>query len=70
HSVDSLSDDDDDDTKETTANEIQEESTNLCGKDIDYSVLYDDTIEDYSFTSARKQASKRILHDQQEVMLQ
>ncbi|CAF3633127.1 unnamed protein product, partial [Rotaria sp. Silwood2] len=51
-------------------NEIEDESTDLSGKDIDYSVLYDDTIEDYSFTSARKQAQKQTSPYQQEEMLQ
>ncbi|CAF3957804.1 unnamed protein product [Rotaria sp. Silwood2] len=65
------SDEEDDDEKTTTStNEIEDESTDLSGKDIDYSVLYDDTVEDFSYTSAREQAQKRILRDQQEVMLQ
>ena len=40
------------------------------GKDIDYAVLYDDTIEDFSYSSAREQAKKRLLRAQQEIMLQ
>ncbi|CAF3362511.1 unnamed protein product [Rotaria sp. Silwood2] len=65
------SDEEDDDEKTTTStNEIEDESTDLSGKDIDYSVLYDDTVEDFSYTSAREQAQKRILRDQQEVLLQ
>ncbi|CAF2758520.1 unnamed protein product [Rotaria sp. Silwood2] len=44
----------DDDEKKTTTNEIEDESTDLSGKDTNYSVLYHDTIEDFSFTSARK----------------
>ncbi|CAF4878701.1 unnamed protein product [Rotaria sp. Silwood1] len=69
HHVDNSSDEDDD-RKKTTTNELEEESTDLSTRDIDYSVLYDDTIEDYSFTSARKPAQKETLHDQQEIMLQ
>ncbi|CAF0927977.1 unnamed protein product [Rotaria sordida] len=68
--ADSSSDEDDDKEKTTTTSEVEEESTDISGKDIDYSVLYDDTIEDFSYTSAREQAQKRILRDQQEMMLQ
>ncbi|CAF5101217.1 unnamed protein product, partial [Rotaria sp. Silwood1] len=72
HHADSSDEDDDDEktTTTTTTNEIEEESADPSGKDIDYSVLYDDTIEDFSYTSAREQAQKRILRDQQEVLLQ
>ncbi|CAF3706390.1 unnamed protein product [Rotaria sordida] len=68
--ADSSSDEDDDKEKTTTTSGVEEESTDISGKDIDYSVLYDDTIEDFSYTSAREQAQKRILRDQQEMMLQ
>ncbi|CAF0990434.1 unnamed protein product [Rotaria sordida] len=66
HHSDSSSDEDDDKkTTTTTTNKIEQEPTDLSGQDIDYSVLYDDTIEDFSYTSAREQAKKRILLDQQ-----
>ena len=47
----------------------EEETSDTGGKDIDYAVLYDDTIEDFSFTSAREKAKQRLLRDQQETML-
>lgn len=47
----------------------EEETSDTGGKDIDYAVLYDDTIEDFSFTSAREKAKQRLLRDQQEAML-
>ena len=57
--------------KETTStSEFDEETSTSDSKDIDYAVLYDDTIEDFSFTSAREQAKKRLLRSQQEIMLQ
>ncbi|CAF1171138.1 unnamed protein product [Rotaria sordida] len=57
HHSDSSSDEDDD-KKETTTNEIEEKSIGLSGKDIGYSVSYDKTVEDFSFTSTREQAQK------------
>ena len=71
--ADSSSDEDGDSGKQrptTSTSELDEETSDTGGKDIDYAVLYDDTIEDFSFTSAREKAKQRILHDQQEVMLQ
>ncbi|CAF4310404.1 unnamed protein product, partial [Rotaria sordida] len=66
HHSDSSSDEDDDKkTTTTTTNKIEQEPTDLSGQDIDYSVLDDDTIEDFSYSSAREQAKKRILLDQQ-----
>ena len=56
--------------KVTTSSELDDETSTSGGKDIDYAVLYDDTIEDFSYTSAREQARKRLLRDQQEMMLQ
>ncbi|CAF1445166.1 unnamed protein product [Rotaria sordida] len=64
------SSDEDDDEKETTTDEIEEESSDLGGQDIDYSVLYDDTVDDFSYTSAREQAKKGILRDQKEGILE
>ncbi|CAF1352591.1 unnamed protein product [Rotaria sordida] len=46
----------DDDEKKTITHEIEDKSIDLNGKDIDYSVLYNETVEDFSFTNARKQA--------------
>ena len=70
HHADSSSDEDDDKEKRTTStSEIEEETSDTGGKDIDYAVLYDDTIEDFSFTSAREQAKKRLIREQQETML-
>jgi hypothetical protein len=69
--ADSSSDEDDSQEKKTTSTgELDDETSDTGGKDIDYAVLYDDTIEDFSFTSAREQAKKRLLRDQQDVMLQ
>jgi hypothetical protein len=69
--ADSSSDEDDSQEKQTTStSELEEETSDTGGKDIDYAVLYDDTIEDFSFTSAREKAKKRLLRDQQEIMLQ
>jgi hypothetical protein len=65
HHMDSSSDDDDYEKETATTS-----TSDTDGKDIDYAVLYDDTIEDFSFTSAREQAKKRLLRDQQEMMLQ
>ncbi len=60
-----------DEEKETTStSELEEETSESGAKDIDYAVLYDDTIEDFSYTSAREQAKKRLLRDQQEIMAQ
>ncbi|CAF1395397.1 unnamed protein product, partial [Rotaria sordida] len=38
------------------SDESEDKSIDLNGKDIDYSVLYNETVEDFSFTSTRKQA--------------
>ncbi|CAF1296521.1 unnamed protein product [Rotaria sordida] len=46
----------DDDEKKTITHEIEDKSIDLNGKDIDYSVLYNETVEDFSFTNARKPA--------------
>ncbi len=71
HHLDSSSDDDSEIERETTStSEMDDETSTSGGKDIDYAVLYDDTIEDFSYTSAREQAKKRLLRDQQEIMLQ
>jgi hypothetical protein len=71
HHADSSSDEDDSQEKQTTStSELDDETSDTGGKDIDYAVLYDDTIEDFSFTSAREQVKKRLLREQQEVMLQ
>ncbi|CAF4547585.1 unnamed protein product [Rotaria sp. Silwood2] len=70
HHTDSSDEENDNEKTTKLTNEIEDESTDLSGKDIDYSVLYDDTIEDYSFTSARKQAQKQTSPYQQEEMLQ
>jgi hypothetical protein len=59
-----------DEEKETTSTSELEETSESGAKDIDYAVLYDDTIEDFSFTSAREQAKNRLLRNQQEIMLQ
>jgi hypothetical protein len=68
--VDSSSDEESEVEKITTSSELDDETSTSGGKDIDYAVLYDDTIEDFSYTSAREQARKRLLRDQQEMMLQ
>ncbi|UJR31216.1 hypothetical protein I4U23_018720 [Adineta vaga] len=69
--ADSSSDEDEDEEKRTTStSELEDETSDTGGKDIDYSVLYDDTIEDFSFTSAREQARRRLLREQQETMLE
>jgi hypothetical protein len=71
HHADSSSDEEHEIEKVTTStSEVDDETSTSGGKDIDYAVLYDDTIEDFSFTSAREQARKRLLRDQQEMMLQ
>ncbi|CAF3362501.1 unnamed protein product [Rotaria sp. Silwood2] len=49
HHTDSSDEENDNEKTTKLTNEIEDESTDLSGKDIDYSVLYDDTIEDYSF---------------------
>ncbi len=70
HHADSSSDEDEDkETRTTSTSELEEETSDTGGKDIDYAVLYDDTVEDFSFTSAREQAKRRLLRDQQEIML-
>ncbi len=68
--VDSSSDEESDKEKGTTSTSEFEETSTSDEKDIDYAVLYDDTIEDFSFTSAREQAKNRLLRNQQEIMLQ
>ncbi|CAF1272343.1 unnamed protein product [Adineta steineri] len=69
--ADSSSDEEYEIEKRTTStSEVDEETSTSDGKDIDYAVLYDDTIEDFSYTSAREQAKKRLLRNQQEIMLQ
>jgi len=68
--VDSSSDEECDKEKGTTSTSEFEETSTSDEKDIDYAVLYDDTIEDFSFTSAREQAKNRLLRNQQEIMLQ
>jgi len=69
--ADSSSDEDDEKEKKTTStSEKDDETSDTGGKDIDYAVLYDDTIEDFSFSSAREQAKKRLLRDQQQKMLE
>ncbi|CAF1625880.1 unnamed protein product, partial [Adineta ricciae] len=72
HHADSSSEDDgDDEEKQTTStSELEDETSDTGAKDIDYAVLYDDTIEDFSFTSAREQAKKRLLRQQQQTMLE
>jgi hypothetical protein len=71
HHDDSSSDEDDEKEKLTTSTgELDDETSDTGGKDIDYAVLYDDTIDDFSFSSAREQAKKRLLREQQETMLQ
>ena len=69
HEGSSSDDDDSQDRPTTSTSEIEEETSDTGARDIDYSVLYDDTIEDFSFSSAREQAKKRLLRDQQEMML-
>ncbi|CAF3495663.1 unnamed protein product [Adineta steineri] len=70
HHADSSSDEDDSQDKRTTStSELEDETSDTGGKDIDYAVLYDDSIEDFSFTYAREQAKKRLLREQQETML-
>jgi len=65
HDVDKGDDDDEEITKTTSTSELEDEG----GKDIDYSVLYDENIEDFSYTQAsREQAKKRLLKEQQEEM--
>ncbi|CAF0948850.1 unnamed protein product [Adineta steineri] len=69
--ADSSSDEEYEIEKRTTStSELDDETSTSDGKDIDYAVLYDDTIEDFSYTSAREQAKKRLLRNQQEIMLQ
>src|SRR5690606_34375452 len=71
HHLNSSSDEESANEKETTStSELDEETSTSGGKDVDYAVLYDDTIEDFSYSSAREQARKRLLRDQQEIMLQ
>ena len=53
----------------STSGEIDEDTSDTGAKDINYDILHDDTIEDFSFSSAREQAKKRFLRDQQEIML-
>ncbi|CAF0774920.1 unnamed protein product [Didymodactylos carnosus] len=68
HDVDNDIDNDDETT--TSTDEVDdEESSDTGNKDIDYSVLYDETIEDFSYSGAREQAKKRLLRDQNEEML-
>ena len=69
HEGESSDDDDADDQPTTSTSEIDEETSDTGAKDIDYSVLYDDTIEDFSFTSAREKAKQRLLREQQQMML-
>jgi len=71
HHADSSSDEEDEKEKKTTSTsgEIDEETSDTGAKDINYDILHDDTIEDFSFSSAREQAKKRFLRDQQEIML-
>ncbi len=70
HHADSSDEEDSSENRTTSTSELEEETSDTGGKDIDYAVLYDDTIEDFSFTSAREQAKKRLLHEQQQIMLQ
>ena len=70
HHVDSSSDEDENSEGQTTStSESDDETSDMGAKDIDYAVLYDDTIEDFSFTSAHEQKQKRLLREQQEMML-
>ncbi|CAF3320971.1 unnamed protein product [Rotaria socialis] len=69
HHADSSSDDDENKKKTTTTAKSEEESTDTSENDVDYSVLNDESIQDFSFTSAREQAKKRILHDEEEFTL-
>ncbi len=72
HHDGSSSEDDDNNNPEkqtTSTSEVDDDTSDTGGKDIDYSVLYDDTIEDFSFTAAREKAKQRLLRDQQQMML-
>jgi hypothetical protein len=69
HNDSSSDDDDEKETQTTSTSGLDDETSDTGAKDIDYAVLYDDTIEDFSFSSAREKAKKRLLLDQQEMML-
>ena len=69
HHADSSSDEENEAaTRTTSTSGVEDETSDTGAKDIDYSVLYDDTIEDFSYTSAREKAKRRLLHDQQKIM--
>ena len=70
HGNSSSDEDEDEDTERRLSSCSDEDPNDMSGKDIDYSVLFDESVEDFSFTSAREQAKKRILRNQREVMLQ
>jgi len=54
------------DDSSSSSSDDETSDTGTKDKDIDYAVLYDDSIEDFSFSSAREQAKKRLLRQQQE----
>jgi len=70
HDESSSDEENEKETRTTSTSGMEDETSDTGGKDIDYSVLYDDTIEDFSFSSAREKAKQRLLSEQQKIMEQ